>query len=252
MGIVPAFDPATGASGGPAAGDGGESLYGLEFTEIDLTDGSWTLLDPDSLVDTVSFSGGYNTIVWNALAAGSADYIWTGANNRAPRWYKKLSIDGTDVVSDDIFALAMLMEADDTFTDFNQRAVMGAAVDPTSLLSATIKCAGSVFTRAGAGNQTYGAFTINSQTTATAATARKMVGMAQLGAQYLGTSIYHILDASNVRVQSGSRNATSVVATGTDIYLCVGVGTIFNSDTVSAGDDQRIRLGYRAVKWSLP
>jgi len=251
--IVPAFNPTTGASGGPASGGGGGvSLYDLPFDTVDLTDGSWTLLDPDSLVDTVSFSGGYNTIVWNALAVGSADYIWTGANNRAPRWYKKLTIDGSQVISDDMLALGLLLEADNTFTDFNQRVVGGMAVDPTSTVSNTIKCVGSVFTRSGAGNQTYGAFTVNSQTTSSAATAAKVVGMVQVGGQYLGSSIYHVLDGSNVRVQSGSRNANSVVTASTDLYLCFGVGTLGNADTVSAGDDQRIRLGYRAIKWSIP
>lgn len=253
MPIVPAFDPTTGASGGPASGgSSGVSFYDLSYETVDLTDGSWTLLDPDALVDTVSFSGGFNTIVWNALATGSTDYIWSGTNNRAPRWYKLLTIDGSQVTSDDMLALGLLLEADDTFTDFNQRVVAGMAVDPTSTVSSTIKCVGSVFTRAGTGNQTYGAFTVNSQTTGSAATAAKAVGMVQVGGQYLGSSIYHVLDGSNVRVQSGSRNATSVVTTGTDVYLCVGVGTRVGSDTVSAGDDQRIRIEYRAITWSIP
>ena len=76
MGIVNAFDPAGGANGGFVPGAGGAaSLTDIAFQTIDLTDGSWTLLDPDSLVDTVTFSGGFNTVTWNTLAAGSSNYL---------------------------------------------------------------------------------------------------------------------------------------------------------------------------------
>ena len=98
MPVAPAFNPTTGASGGapPAAS---ASLANLPLTVVDLTDGSWTLEDPDNLVASVTHAGGDNIVTWNALAAGSADYNWSGGtNHRAPRWYKLLDIDGTQVV----------------------------------------------------------------------------------------------------------------------------------------------------------
>ena len=88
MPVTPCFDPATGASGGapPAAS---ASLYDLTLTEVNLADGSWTLEDPDSLVDTVTYSASGNLVTWNTLAAGSANYRWdSGTTVRAPRWYK--------------------------------------------------------------------------------------------------------------------------------------------------------------------
>ena len=255
MPIVPCFDPTTGASGGPASGGTPPVLcpfYDLPFETVDLTDGTWTLLDPDSLIDTVTFDGTHNIIVWNALGTGSGDYIWTDTNNRAPRWYKLLTINGTQVTSDDMLALGLLLETDDSYTDFNQRAVGGMAVDPTSTVSSTIQCVGTVLTRAGTANQNYGAFTINGQSTGSGATAAKGVGLVQVGGQFLGASSYHVLDSSNVRVASGSRPANATVPAGDDLYLCFGVGTRSSWDTVAAGDDQRIRLGYRAIKWSIP
>ena len=93
MPIAPCFDPTTGASGGSQGGGGstGADLSALGFEAVDLTDG-WTLYDPNSLVNSVSHSGGINTVTMNALGAGSNDYSFTiGGNLKMPRWYKNLS-----------------------------------------------------------------------------------------------------------------------------------------------------------------
>jgi hypothetical protein len=58
MPVVPCFDPTTGASGGPSGGGGTPSLSDVAFTVVDLTDGSWTLFDPDNAVQSVAFAGG--------------------------------------------------------------------------------------------------------------------------------------------------------------------------------------------------
>jgi len=85
QGIVPVFDPDTGAPGGPATG-GGVSLASLPWRTVDLTDGSWSLTDPDSLVKSNTYSGGFNNVVMNALAAGNTDYAWGSApRSSAPR-----------------------------------------------------------------------------------------------------------------------------------------------------------------------
>ena len=87
MPIFPCFDPTTGASGG-ASGGGGGSLYDVSMgSAVNLTDGSWTLSDPDSLVDSVSFSGGFNTVTMNALAAGASHYRWdsSATNNNSTK-----------------------------------------------------------------------------------------------------------------------------------------------------------------------
>jgi hypothetical protein len=50
------------------------SRYDLSSDLIDLTDGSWTLEDPDSLLDSVSYSSGYNTVTWNTIRGLSAQH----------------------------------------------------------------------------------------------------------------------------------------------------------------------------------
>jgi hypothetical protein len=88
MPIAPCFNPATGASGGapPATS---ASLYDIPFGDpIDITDG-WTLYDPDNLIKSITFAGGFHTVIWNELLAGSQNYNWaSGATHRAPRWYQ--------------------------------------------------------------------------------------------------------------------------------------------------------------------
>jgi hypothetical protein len=82
----------------------GTSLDNVPYSlPIDLTDGSWTLFDPDSLVANVSHSNGFNTVVWNNLAPGNQNYNWgSGASHRSPRWYKDLEINGSQVTVEDI------------------------------------------------------------------------------------------------------------------------------------------------------
>ncbi len=69
-------------------------LQDIALDEIDLTDGTWTLEDPDGLVDTVAFSSGTNTVTFNAVAGSNNYNISSGTTFRGPRWYKLLSISG--------------------------------------------------------------------------------------------------------------------------------------------------------------
>lgn len=70
MPIAPVFPGAS--TGGGTTTD----LAALPLGDaIDLTDGSWTLLDPDSLVKSTTHSSGVNTVTFNALGAGNLDYV---------------------------------------------------------------------------------------------------------------------------------------------------------------------------------
>ena len=57
MPVYPVFDPTTGASGGASGGGGGGGgtdgpTNAITPEVVNLTDGTWTLLDPDGLIDT--------------------------------------------------------------------------------------------------------------------------------------------------------------------------------------------------------
>ena len=249
MPVAPAFNPTTGASGGspPAAS---ASLANLPLTTVDLTDGSWTLLDPDSLVASVAHAGGFNTVTWNALGSGSTDYNWSGgANHRSPRWYKLLAIDGAQVVSTAHLLLTTRMELDTSVSDFNQQAVFGAAFDPTSTTATTIDGTGDMLSKTSTGNVAYGTWQVNASTSGANAANAYGVATVLRGHNALGSGVYIGSDSSGVAKVAGSRNSNQLVATSgsQNVFLMVGVGPRSNSDTISASDQQKFKASFVAT-----
>ena len=230
MPIAPVFPGVT------TGGSTGVSLLNMTAEVVDLTDGSWTLLDPDSLIDSVSFSSGYNTITWNALGSGSNDYTWTNspASDRdAPRWYKTLAIDGTTVTSDDSVVFTSLIAMDVSVNTFQQAIVMAIADDASSRAVNTINLSGAL-SRRSSGNVFYGAIERQNQTsTSNANHTRVIASTLRSAARTAGTSFVS-LDASNARVANGVRAGNISLASGRDQHVMVGVGTYQSSSTFIA------------------
>ena len=256
MGIVPVFDPTTGASGGPAGGGGSASLYDVAFTgPINLTDGTWTLLDPDNLIQSISYAGGYHTVVWNALAAGSSDYNWgSGSNHRAPRWYKAAEIDGNQLTTDDITQAVFYAQTDNANRgDFDSMMVHGVCVDPTSTVANTIAGCGliAICIRTASGTN-LGVWTVNGSASTSTASSDRCMTTYQYGGRHTGSGAFTILDASGIRIQNGSRNAAVVLPATTNLHWIVGLGTRTNSTTIGAGDEsQRFKIYRAPVKTDL-
>lgn len=255
MPIAPCFNPTTGASGGvpPAAS---ASLYNVPFDgPIDLTDGTWTLYDPDSLIQSISYAAGWHTVVWNALAAGSSDYNWSGGTtHRSPRWYKAAEIDGTRLTSDDLTQAIFYAQTDNVNRgDFDSAIVHGICVDPTSTDALVILACGLYATALSVGTNTaLGVFTTNGSATTAVATSDRCMTVFQYGARQSGSGAFTVLDASGVRIQNGSRNATPVLPSTTDLFWMVGLGPRGNTTTIGLNDEsQRFKLYQTAVKTDL-
>lgn len=248
MPIAPCFDPTTGASGGaaPAPGGGG-SGYDVPFGDpIDLTDG-WTLYDPDSLIKSITFSGGFHTVIWNELLTGSPNYNWTaGSNHRAPRWYQPAQLDGNQLTSDDVTQNIFYMVTDNTPAgrgDFPNAVSHGICVDPTSTVASTIAGMGQHVTVLTTGPNTaaMGVWTVNSgATTATSAPSRSMA-TGQYGGRHCGSALFTNFDASGFRIQNGSRNGSVALPASTNLNWIVGLGLRSNSNTI-AQDDQSLKF----------
>lgn len=255
MSVTPCFNPTTGASGGvpPAVS---ASLYNVPFDgPLDLTDGSWTLYDPDNLIQSISFAGGWHTVVWNALAVGSADYNWAaGTNHRSPRWYKAAEIDGTRLTSDDITQVINYIQTDNVNRgDFDNAIVHGIATDPTSTVATTIAACGLYATALSTGTNTaLGVLTINSSATAGIGSSDRCMTTFQYGGGHTGSGVFTVLDAAGVRIQSGSRNTNSVLPASTDLFWMVGLGPRGNTTTIALNDEsQRFKVWRTAVKTDL-
>jgi len=258
MGIVRAFDPDTGASGGAkASGGGGADLSALGFTPIDLTSG-FTLTDPDSLVSATTNSSGTNKVVFNALGSGSTDYAWgAGSNQRAPRWVKNLTAaDANDgevqIKSGDTFILQTVVEFATPDTRYAAEVVVASSVDGTATAAASNDAMGGLIRYNASGNIQFGIFTFNGYNTqASADNNRGVCTVLHSGARGQGGA-YVNLDSSGDAITGGSRNASMNYSDGTtDMKLMIGVGTN-GSATIGAGDDAQFKAWFRVVRFTLP
>ena len=255
MPIAPCFDPNTGASGGASAG-GSASLYDLEFDgPIDLTDGTWTINDPDSLIKSITYSAGVHTVVWNALAAGSANYRWdSGSTHRAPRWYNAAEIDGTQLTSDDVIQSVFYVKTDNTNRgDFDSAMVHGICVDPTSTTANTIAGMGLLATAQSSGSNTFlGIWTVNGGASTSASASARCLTTTQYGGRHTGSGCFTIVDSSGYRLQNGSRNGSLVLSSSANLHWIVGIGTRSNTTTITEDDEsQRFSIWRKAVKMDL-
>ena len=246
------------ASGG-GGGGGGVSLDAVSFDDvIDLTDGSWTLVDPSSLVSSVTFSGGFNTVTMNALAAGSSSYRWSSSasSNLAPRWYRAWNYTGTTtrVTSTELSNHTNLLQIDRTVNDFDFEVICGVGTDPTSTTRNNIDGMG-----AGASNNTgevnarYGHWRNTSMPVASVSAAIvRTFQTGQYGAKHMGTSIFMLLNSSDEHVQRGATTGANTIAAGVDLFQIVGVGTRTNSTTIGASDQVKFKAYQGSLKWTLP
>lgn len=249
MPIAPAFNPETGASGGgsPAAS---ASLANLTPTAIDLTDESWTLYDPDSLVKSVAFTGGANLVTWNELDTGSADYNWSsGTTHRAPRWYRLLTISGVQVKSTHTLNMTTEIIGDVSVNDFAQQVVVGAAFDPSSTAHTTIDGSGGIYNKTTGGNPAYGTWQLNSATTGQNANNVRGITNVMRSNNAMGSGTYFSITSAGAVQTSGSRNSNQNAAAGSEInvFVMVGIGTASNSITVAEDDQQKFKASFNAI-----
>jgi hypothetical protein len=248
------------SSGG--GGGGGVSLDSVSFDSVvDLTDGSWTLVEPDPanpVVQSVTFSGGFNTVTLNASSGGS-DFRWSSSasSNNAPRWYRAWNYTGTTTraTSTDLSNYTNVLEVDRSINEFDFELVGGVCLDPLTTTRTSIHGMG-----AGISNQVstaagcrFGHWRTSSMPTNPASAAIvKTVQTGQYGARHMGTSVFMLLNASNEHVQRGSTTGANTIAAGVDLFQIVGVGTRTNTTTIGAGDRVKFKLYQGSLKWSLP
>ena len=251
MPVSNVFDPYTGGANGGVitSPGGGGTLYKPTFNEVNLTDGSWTLEDPDNLIQSVSFSGGYNTVTWNALAVASLNYNWAaGGEHRAPRWYKDNSIDGNNVTTMDYNVFTSVLQVDNSVDDFNQAVLMGVCVDPTGTDVFIIDVSGGYVTKQTGNDPAWGTQQYSSATTATDINIDYGVCTMMRGGNLMGSGVFINSDSTNNRgYVQGARNSGAAIfgsAIPVNNYVMVGVGVRDSVDTVGAGEKQRFRAQY--------
>jgi len=225
---------------GEAAGGGTSTdLAALSVgSPIDLTDGSWTLEDPDTLVKSVSFATGVNTVTFNALAAGNLDYVLQSnhADFRAPRWYRDWNVNGTRMNSDSLSIWQVILDADETVFDFNHQIAVGVCAAPTTVVRNDIEVGAALFTQDNGANWRYGVWMGPLSTTPGASNqfARSSC-IGQYGGGQNGNAEFIALNSLNERVQNGARAGNQSVSSA-DLSEVVSVGTFNGGSTISDRD----------------
>ena len=233
----------------------GGSEYDKTLTIIDLTDGSWTLYDPDSLIDTtygtngVTFASDFNTIQFNNLAVGSSNYNWVGSVQRAPRWYKTLTIDGNDVAGEDTLTGVFRIEDDDTVSDFNRRLICGWSEDPTAVAASGTIITAASYNRSEGSAPLHGIFWYqNDSSTQDANGAYVVANIMRKRYADLGGGYYIIYNSSDsvVRATTGGAGSLGFNNAGVTMKLIVGVGPRLNTSIIPGGSLFKVKLSYLA------
>jgi hypothetical protein len=247
MPIIPAFDPATGASGGAPAG-----AVGFEWRQItDLN--TLTFSDPNSLVTSYSAAAGLHSLTLATLGASNVDYNYgSGANFTGGRWTFPLTYqDGSPVVAGDTFTLHSKV------TDFtvgaarNYNIAFAGVQNPTSTVLTTMDALGCTFGTTGVGTPLCGTWR------------RNVVGTTSLagGVTVYGQSLFGGLPgkakvAASALLQSASAAAPTngldanilTAADNAQMYAIIAVGTL--GTVTTTGGTVQFKLYFAADKLS--
>lgn len=244
-----------------ATSSSGTSLDGIPWNTINLTDGSWTLVDPDNLVQSVSYSNGFNTVTWNAANPTASNtigrhYNWVNSyEKKAPRWYKNLTIEGTQITARDYVLFNTFMENDDSVNDFNQVFCLGTGINPANNGVGDIDISGGICNKATNGTAAYGVLQWTGSTASNSGAPDSGVTTSFHGGRARGSGVYHThkTGVSPFETQAaGSRNTNQLNRTATDtLKIVVGVGIRSNGDVVDPGSEQRFKLSYNSIKLTL-
>jgi len=229
------------------------ALASIALEAIDLTDGTWTLDDPTSMVKTTTHAAGINTITFNAKAA-TADYLMTsGANFTGARYYKLLSISGSQATTATPLVFVADVEPDvSASSTFNQKHYIGTTHNPTSTVVNTISGVGGGWqitngsTTIQAGAWTRGATSFNSNATTERTFIASQRGFESLGAPaYMNIRSTDVVNNSNAR--ASSQNA--IGGAGANLYVAIFIGTSTGSSAIDDGDTAKFAASFVATSY---
>lgn len=262
MPVFPCFDPASGASGGDqcqsGGGGGGADLSNLSYEVVDLTDPSWTLVDPLNVIQSTSINAGVLTFTYNTFdpaAAGNAGSVLPNSTAQQPRYYRRLNIGGTDMTTDGAFLYATKMSGIVPSGVFDNAVYHGLAEDPLAgqTVQADVNGLGT-HVRITTANSYSGAFTsTNLQVWNAQGNQVDMYGYIQtrpglpLGVSGWGRKDTGVINSQGFR----SHPASQLYTLGQPIYEVFVLG--FKNTTVPsvAGNTVSLKLEARSIQYDV-
>jgi len=225
-------------------------LLAMTPTEVNLTDGSWTLYDPDNQVDTVSYDSvtGLHTVTMNAGGASSDYNPGSGSVFRGARWYKLLTVAGTQVDSADWLTVEHIVDPTNSTADWVQRNFFATTTDPTSTTNHTsnsgLQLLGAAWSHPSGTEQ--GTCIGNSFQIAANALSETLRANALRGNDRIGMAASLVLKAGPAFGSATQRFGDYAVQVTGNLYLVVGLGIKTNTEAILAGDQTQFRLRYVA------
>jgi hypothetical protein len=210
------------------------------LTLVDLTDGSWTILDPGNTITSLAKSG--DTMVWTeASFTASADYQLAGTNYLAWLAYRPLvDVNGDAVTSDDLVThrSAVVMRAP-AGTPAQRIVDIGICINPTSTLMASLQpvSGGMYQPSAGAKSGHYQAGGAN--TYMSGASQSITATDIRLGGGDISSLSTIAFTSAGAYVNKGCVNVNAAYASSAPLYEVVLVACRNNSDAGVSGADIR-------------
>ena len=258
MPIVPCFDPDTGASGGPSdggGGGGGADLSNLAYELIDLTDGSWTKVDPQNVIQSVSINSGVTTFTYNTINPIPTSTVLPNSVAEQPRWYRRLNIGGTDIDTDAAYVYSTKLSSITPNATFDNALYHGIAEDPTATQTVQADVNGlGMHVRVTSGNSYSGAFTsTNLQIWNSQANQVDFYGHTQarpglaLGVSGWGRKNTGVIASQGFRAHP----ATQTYTAAQPIYEVFVLGFRNTTNPSTAGDTVAMKIEARAIVYNV-
>lgn len=220
---------------------------------VNLTDGTWTLYDPLSLVKSITYDAPtqVHTVTMNALAAPtSSQNPCGGTYYNGPRWYKALSVQGTNITADKIVSLMMTATPTVSTAGWNQRNIWGTTCAPTSEIGGSAGLCGiGIVWQAPAGTE-QGVYRLISAYTQSSALSVSQWGQVSRGKNnILGTVNTSFKSNGEVSTVAGNVLEQVIPAAQNDsqVYLYCGLGIKTNSSTIPQDAQTQFKLGYQPM-----
>lgn len=250
MPITPAFDPATGASGGPVTPAAVAELRSIG----DLAAG-YTFSDTAALLSSYSYNAGTDVHTFTLATVGvgaETNSFLSGANFTGPKYRAGLTYsDGSPVLAGDAFSMTVFV------TDLTPGLVrqytiaVGVAQTPSSTVLGTMRGSGLYAISTSTGAPGMGGWEENLGTASTVASMTKGVGTCSFTGtpqKYRVGSAFGVMSAASGNVSNRLGGGQWNVADATQLGLVILVGT--NGTVTATGGAISVRLRYALTKLS--
>jgi len=232
------------------------NLSNLKLEAVDVTDGSWTLIDINNGVQTQAFEDGAVKITTNAISAGAINQAGTTSYN-APRWFKKLkNTSGKQLTQNDNFIFIVKQIGMSSTNPAPFGFAVGTSIHPyatgSTLQTTQLFSAGCVF------NDGSGTTGTNNDYVNQVVASSGIIGSTKMDDTSIATTIINYSNKSGIisqtlsSVTAGTTGAIEKALVGSitgssDLYVQVGMTTRNSTNSALSNAVQKQKIGYQVI-----